>query len=295
MSIHKSVLLQELIEGLQIRRGEVVLDATINGGGMSLAICDRHRNVKVIGIDADSNALAKVGEEASKRKCDIKLWQGNFRNLDQALKSFKVSKVDAMIFDLGLSSNQLEFSGRGFSFLSDEPLLMTFSDDPQGGELTAWQIVNRFREDELRKILFEYGEERFAARIAASIVRERAKKSIERSKELAEIVAEAVPQRFFRKTHPATKTFQALRIAVNDELDALREGLEKGYAHLNEGGRLVVVSFHSLEDRIVKHFMKDKVSEGQGKIITKKPITPEAQEITDNPRSRSAKLRIFEK
>ena len=293
MSIHKSVLLQELIEGLQIRRGEVVLDATINGGGMSFEVAQRYPGVKIVGIDADKYALEQLHEEILKRKYPIETWEGNFRDLDQALQSFGIQKVDRIILDLGLSSNQLETSGRGFTFLKDEPLLMTYSSDPKLGDLTALEVVNSWDKEDLRRIFSEYGEERFAGRIAEAIVEGR---PIRRTSELVEVIRKAVPIPYAKgRIHPATRTFQALRIAVNDELTTLSEGLKKGFAALTSGGRMAVISFQSLEDRIVKHFMKDKALQGLGELITKKPIVATETEIKENPRSRSAKLRIIQK
>ena len=213
--------------------------------------------------------------------------------------------MNAILLDLGLSSDELENSGRGFTFQKDEPLLMTMG-DPAKYPFTAATIVNSWKEEDIANVIFGYGEDRYARRIARAIVAYREKKSIETSGELAEIVKSAVPTfgRSFNgrpaKIHPATKTFQALRIAVNDELGALKEGLAKGYERLAPGGKMAVISFHSLEDRIVKEFFKDKAKKERSKegkkadqIITKKPIIASPQEIAENPRSRSAKLRII--
>jgi 16S rRNA (cytosine1402-N4)-methyltransferase len=208
--------------------------------------------------------------------------------------------MNAILLDLGISSDELENSGRGFTFQKDEPLLMTMG-DPAKYPFTAATIVNSWKEEDIANVIFGYGEERYARRIARAIVTYREKKIIETSGELAEIVKSAVP-RFGRsfngrpaKIHPATKTFQALRIAVNDELGALKEGLTKGYERLAPGGKMVVISFHSLEDRIVKNFFKALADDSNAKIITKRPIIASPQEIAENPRSRSAKLRILQK
>jgi 16S rRNA (cytosine1402-N4)-methyltransferase len=195
-----------------------------------------------------------------------------------------------------LSSNQIEESGRGFSFKTDEPLLMTMKKDPQSTEVTANEIVNTWAEDSLADIIYGYGEDRFARRIAKAIVTAREIQPIQTAQELADIIANAVPKFGFKKINPATKTFQAIRIAVNDELGAIKEALPKAFTRLNPaGGRISIISFHSLEDRIVKRFFKEKAEAGEGRLIVKKPIIPSPQEIAENPRSRSAKLRIIEK
>jgi 16S rRNA (cytosine1402-N4)-methyltransferase len=211
--------------------------------------------------------------------------------LDQA----GVAGVDGIIFDLGLSSNQIEESGRGFSFKTDEPLLMTMKKDPQSSDITAYEIVNSWSEESLADIIYGYGEDRFARRIAKAIVMAREIQSIETAGQLSDIIASVVPKFGFKKINPATKTFQAIRIAVNDELGAIKEALPKAFSRLNTGGRISIISFHSLEDRIVKRFFKEKSEAGEGRLINKKPITPSPQEIAENPRSRSAKLRIIEK
>jgi 16S rRNA (cytosine1402-N4)-methyltransferase len=206
-----------------------------------------------------------------------------------------ITGVDFILMDLGISSDELDNSGRGFTFQKDEPLLMTFG-DPKDYPFTAKDIVNNWDESVIADIIYGYAEERFGRKIARAIVNYRTKKQIETSGELAEIVKMCVPGFYKRgKIHPATRTFQALRIAVNDELNSLREGLTKGYESLNKGGRMAIISFHSLEDRIVKDFNKKMAIEDKAKIITKKPITASPQEIAENPRSRSAKLRVLEK
>ncbi len=225
----------------------------------------------------------------------MSFYQENFRNIDKVLDEAGVSQVDGILFDLGLSSNQIEESGRGFSFKTEEPLLMTMKKNPQSSDITAHEIVNSWSEESLADIIYGYGEDRFARRIAKAIVMARAVRPIDTAGELAEIVASAVPRFGFKKINPATKTFQAIRIAVNDELGALKTALPKAFDRLSRGGRMSVISFHSLEDRIVKRYFKEKGDLGQAKIITKKPITPSPEEIAENPRSRSAKLRILEK
>ncbi|MDO8492739.1 MAG: 16S rRNA (cytosine(1402)-N(4))-methyltransferase RsmH [bacterium] len=293
-SFHKPVLLNEVIDCLCIQKGDIVLDATINGGGHSSAIADRFgKSIQIIGLDADAGALLRAKQNISGNPI---LLNYNFRRLDEALAEVKTPKVNRIIFDLGLSSDQLEQSGRGFSFQKDEPLLMTFDKDGVGNGFNAGDIVNKWEAENIATIIKSYGEERYAKRIADAIVLNRAMKPITTSKQLAEIIKYAVPVKDrYRRVHPATKTFQALRIAVNDELEALKEGLAKAHEHLERNGRLAVISFHSLEDRIVKHFMREKVNARQAIAISKKPITASSKEVTDNPRSRSAKLRIIEK
>lgn len=294
---HIPVLLNEVITGLNIKPGDVFLDGTINGGGHGKAVAALlNEKGLIIGTDRDGAAIAKAGKALEEVSCRIILRQQSFRNLDYVLDQVGVKTADKILFDLGLSSNQFDQSGRGFSFQKDELLLMTFNDKPAPGELTASDIVNKWDEENIAQIILSYGEERFAEKIARAIVSERQKKPIETTTELAEIIKRALPKIFLgRRLHPATKTFQALRITVNDEIGALKEGLEKGFERLSVGGRFAVISFHSIEDRTVKTFWKRFAENGEGLILTKKPVTPSLTEIIKNPRSRSAKLRIIEK
>jgi 16S rRNA (cytosine1402-N4)-methyltransferase len=292
--VHNSVLLQESLDGLDIREGEIFLDGTFNDGGHSIHVCRRLKEkVKIIGLDLDSDALARARERFSEESCQISLHQENFRNLDEVLKRESVESVNAILLDLGFSSNQLEESGRGFSFKRDEPLLMTLSKEPQN-TLTARTIVNEWSTEQIETIVRHYGEERSARRIAQAITRAREEKPIETTLELASIIEKEIGKRR-GKTNPSTKTFQALRIAVNDELYALKEALEKGFDSLAPDGRMAVISFHSLEDRIVKRYFKKMASKKRGFLVNKKPITPGDEERANNPRSRSAKLRIIKK
>ncbi len=296
---HTSVLLQESIDGLSLSKGAVVLDATINGGGHSAEIARRHgSSVKIVGLDADKGALERADLALKEAGADFVLMNENFRHLDKALASAGLSEISAALFDLGLSSNQIdgEQAGRGFTFQKDEPLIMTFAADPKEDDLTAHVIANKWQEENIAQIIFSYGEDRYAKRIARAIVAARIAGPIETTSELAEIVSAAVPPWARRgRLHPATRTFQAFRLAVNDELNALKEGLAKSFSLLGKNGRLVVISFHSLEDRIVKYFFREKGALGEAVIITKKPIVPSQAEITQNRRSRSAKLRILQK
>jgi 16S rRNA (cytosine1402-N4)-methyltransferase len=296
--IHKSVLLHESIDGLSLQDGDIFVDGTLGNGGHTEEVCriakEKDLAVVMIGIDLDSDAI-----ERSKKRlpedCNVKYSQGSFRNIDKILDSMGISQVDKILLDIGLSSNQFEESGRGFSFQKDEPLIMSFKKNPGESDLTAREIVNNWEEENIRTILESYGEEKFAYKIAKAIVERREVKPIETTLELAEIVKSATPSFYHhRKIHPATKTFQALRITVNDEIESLKEGLRNSFGRLRSGGRLAVISFHSLEDRNVKNFFKEK-AETEAKIITKKPIVPSDLETQENPRSRSAKLRIIQK
>lgn len=293
MPRHVPVLLQESIEALDLKPGEIFLDATFGAGGHSREVRERFGDkVQIIGLDRDPSVAEKNPEFEIKTEC--------FRNLDKVLGEFK---PDAILFDLGLSSDQLEDSGRGFSFLKDEPLDMRMSREG----ITAADILNFWDEPAIELILRGFGEERFSKKIARAIVERRAAKPFKTTFDLVKIVKSVIPhfaptslelrgaRKASRGKHPATKTFQALRIATNEELSSLETGLEKGFRALGQNGRLAVISFHSLEDRIVKNFFRDKTKEETAKLITPKPITPSAEEVERNPRSRSAKLRIIEK
>ncbi len=285
-SVHKTVLLNETIDGLDLTGNPIVLDATFGGGGHSMEILRRFGNAKIIAFDQDKSAW----RENDRR---ISFQNENFAQINKILKS---EKVDGIIFDLGLSSDQLENSGRGFSFLKDEPLLMTMKENPLSEDITAGEIVNTWGEKSLADIIYGYGEERYARRIAKAIVEARQKGEIKTTFDLVKIISEAVPAVYRRgRLHFATRTFQSLRIAVNDELRVLQKGLEEGFKALKAGGRMSVISFHSLEDRVVKKFYKALEKEKKAILINKKPIIASAEEIKNNPRARSAKLRILEK
>jgi 16S rRNA (cytosine1402-N4)-methyltransferase len=292
--IHKSVLLKEMVDGLDIHEGDVIVDCTLNTGGHSEYALKNYKGVKVIGIDADSGAIKKAEKRLSKFDKSFEAFKSNFRNLDKVLDKAKIEKVDGFMFDLGWSSDQLEISGRGFSFQRDEPLQMSYN--AEENEVTAETVVNEWSEETLKSILKGFGEESFSGRIARAIVEAREIAPIKTTEQLKEIVWHAVPG-FTRnkKTHPATRTFQAIRIAVNDEFGALSEGLDKAFDRLKVGGRIAVISFHSLEDRIVKVWTKELVAEGKAILINKKPIVSGDEELKENPRARSAKLRIIQK
>ena len=291
---HIPVLLKETIEGMQISKGDVILDGTLGAGGHSSAICELNiPNLTLIGIDADGAAIKRSSERLEKYDhVKFHFAKTNSVNLDEVLEGIGIEKVDKYIFDLGLSSYQLDEDERGFTFHGNQPLSMTFNDEPGEGELTAYDVVNHFEEESLSDIIFGFGGERHARKIAKAIVKERMVNPIETTEQLVTVVKRVVPMG--GKIHPATKTFQAIRIAVNREIENLPTILEKAHKHLNKGGRISVITFHSLEDRIVKNFFREKEDEGTGKRITKKPIPPTDEEIRENPRSRSAKLRIFE-
>lgn len=302
---HTSVLLQEAIDGLALQSGDVYLDATVGSGGHLEEVWRRVKNQAVLaGIDADEMSINITKERLDLVGAKPKLAVLNFRNLDKATDILDIKKPNKILFDLGWSSDQFNLGdsdesfgkGRGFSFQKDEPLIMTFSSKVSEEETTAYDVVNRWQEENLADVIYGYGEEKYSRRIAKAIVEARKKGEIKTSSQLSEIIKGAVPYFYrFGRIHPATRTFQAIRIAVNDELQALQEGLRKGFEILEKGGRIAVISFHSLEDRIVKNFFKSLVTEEKGELINKKPITPSEEEISKNPRSRSAKLRIFQK
>ncbi len=298
-TVHVPVLLHEIGEAFGQLKGRTVvpiyLDGTLGGAGHALAIAKAFDGtLTVIGLDRDPQAIERAQGTLNGKAARLILANEDYRNLDTVLETNQIAGVDMILLDLGISSDELDNSGRGFTFQKDEPLYMTMG-DPASYPFTAKDIVNRWAEEDIANVIFGYGEERYARRIAKALIAYREKKLVETSGELAEIVKSSVPVFYRRsKLHPATKTFQALRIAVNDELNALKEGLSKGYARLNQGGRMAVISFHSLEDRIVKDFYKEKAQEG-ALILTKKPLTAIDQEKAENPRSRSAKLRIIQK
>ena len=252
-SIHKTVLLKETIEGLNLPDKPVVIDCTFGGGGHSLKICQDYPGAKLIALDQDKSVFEKAKEKFEKENCNLVFSNQNFRDLDKL--NFPDNSVDAVIFDLGLSSDQLENSGRGFSFITNEPLLMTMKENPLPEDLTAGEIVNTWEEKNIADVLYGFGEERYARRIARAIVAARARKKIETTFDLVAIIEAAVPRAYRKgRLHGATRTFQALRITVNDELGALKVGLAAGFRKLKTSSRMAVISFHSLEDRIVKNF-----------------------------------------
>ncbi len=294
---HIPVLLQEVIRYLAPSTGEVILDATVNRGGHAQAIAAHLGPTgTLLGLDLDATAIQAATEALARVPARVLLRVSNYRQLDRVLAELKISTLDGALFDLGLSSEQLDDSGRGFSFLRDEPLAMSFSATTDAGRLTAHEIVNHWRAESLTDIIEGYGEERFARRIAEAIVAAREFGPIESSLQLAEIIRAAVPAWYRHgRIHPATRTFQALRIATNDELGAVAEGLAKAWNALKPGGRLAVITFHSLEARLVKEQFKHWITAGQAELVTKKAIKPSWTEVRTNPRARSAQLRVITK
>lgn len=290
---HIPVLLHETIDGLAIAPSDIIIDGTIGRGGHALLALSRATRGFLIGIDEDESAIEESRAILAPYSGRFELFRGNFRDMRSYLNRVGKSSADKVILDLGVSSPQIDSSGRGFSFRKDEPLMMTMRRDLDGETLTARDIVNDWAEEDIANVIYGYGEERYARRIARAIVLARASSPIETSRALAEIVESAVPSRGYHRIHPATQTFQALRIAVNDELASLRKGLSEALSILSPLGRIAVISFHSIEDRIVKEVFRAAVANGDGHSLTKKPIVPSKEEVARNPRSRSAKLRIF--
>jgi len=290
--VHIPVLQKEVIKYLEPKPNENLIDCTIGEAGHTLAILEKNGpRGKVLGIDQDPEMIKNIECRISniEYKKRLILVCDNFANLKEIVKKENFKLVKGILFDLGMSSWHLEKSGRGFSFLKREPLDMRYNPE---SPLTAEKIVNYWSAPEIEKILREYGQESFAREIAKNIIEFRKIKPIKTTSLLVELVKKAVPKRFHhKKLYPATKTFQALRIAVNDELNNLEKGLSQALETLESGGRLAVISFHSLEDRIVKNFLQERKIE----ILTKKPIAPSLEEIKINPRSRSAKLRVGQK
>ena len=305
---HISVLLKESIEALNLRPEGVYLDGTLGGAGHSAEIARRLSTGTLIGVDRDPKALAAAEERLAPWRDRVKLVHSNFRELDRILDSLGIPAVDGILLDLGVSSPQLDEADRGFSYMADAPLDMRM--DPSD-PLTAYEVVNSWPQEELRRILFAYGEERYAPLIAAAIVRRREQAPIESTLALVDVIRGAMPQKALReKQHPAKRSFQAIRIAVNDELGAVDAVMRRAIDRLKPGGRLAVITFHSLEDRIVKNAMAEAVrgctcppefpvcvcgKKPKLKLIARKPITAGEEELERNPRARSAKLRVAER
>ena len=305
---HVSVLLEECIEGLNIKPDGIYVDGTLGGAGHSSRIAGKLTTGRLIGIDRDPVALQAAGERLAPYRDRVTLVHGNFCELDSALDDLGIGGVDGILLDLGVSSPQLDDGRRGFSYMTDAPLDMRMNGDDA---LDAREIVNHWPYEELKRIFYDYGEERFAPRIAAAICKRREEREIETTLELVDIIRGAMPASALReKQHPAKRSFQAIRIAVNDELGSVEKVMERAIPRLNPGGRLAVITFHSLEDRIVKNAMAEAAKgctcppefpvcvcgkKPRVKLITRKPITSGEEELERNPRARSAKLRICEK
>ena len=290
--MHVAVLQKEVLEYLKPEPNENFIDATVGEAGHTLSILERNNpQGKVLGIELDPQLYQGLLDRNIDR---LVLVNDSFVNIKKIVRKNNFGPVSGILFDLGFSSWHLEESKKGFSFLRDEVLDMRYNDSLT--ELTAEEILNECPEEEIKRLLKEYGEERFAGRISKAIVTIRERKPIKRTSQLVEIIARAVPGRYrHRRIHFATRTFQALRIAVNDELNNLQKALPQSIQVLEKGGRLIVISFHSLEDRIVKNYFREISKKGLAKILTKKPTVPTEEEVIKNPRSRSAKLRAVVK
>lgn len=287
--IHVPVMVKEVIELLNPVFHGVYVDATVGCGGHSMEILKRlGSNGRLIGIDRDESAIQIAQQYLNDSRVILK--RARFSQLKEILKELNIQNIDGILFDLGVSMLQLKDFSRGFSFYSDENLDMRMD---QTGSLTAWDVINKYSERELERILREYGDEPFSRRIAREIVRQRGKKTIDTCKELAGLIKRIIPRH--GRLHPATQVFQAIRIEVNKEIDELREGLSQALELLKSGGRICVISYHSGEDRVVKNFFREKQHAGILRIVTKKPILPSLEEVSRNPSSRSARLRGGEK
>ncbi len=294
MLIHKPVLKEEVIRIFDPKSNQNFIDCTVGTCGHALAILEKtYPKGKVLGIDIDADQIKNCKERAKAYLGRLILVQDNFANLKKIVQRYNFYDIAGILFDLGISSWHLEESERGFSFLREEPLKMTFKKEDY--DLSAYEIVNFWPYQDLVRIFKEYGQERFAEKIAEKIVEFRKEKKISTTKDLVEIIRRALSYKELlkRKKHFATKIFQALRIAVNRELENLEKALPQALEILPSGGKLIVISFHSLEDRIVKNFFRERFKEGRVKLITKKPIIPSQDEVESNPRSRSAKLRAL--
>ncbi|MBP6923948.1 MAG: 16S rRNA (cytosine(1402)-N(4))-methyltransferase RsmH [Candidatus Pacebacteria bacterium] len=290
---HITVLQQEAVDALSPSSSDIVVDATFGAGGHAKEIIKRlNTEGTYIGIDADETAFE--GKTFTDAKPTIHLVNNNFRNITDILGSLHIKNVNAILADLGWRMEQFAEGGKGFSFMHDEPLHMTFG-APSQYEYTARDMVNEWGESSLADIIFGYGEERMARKIAKAIVTARRVAPIETTGQLVTIIESVFPPMHYRKVNPSTKTFQALRIAVNDELGALEQFLKDGFTALDTGGRMAIITFHSLEDRVVKHYFRTLKDAGLANPTTKKPIAPTREELSQNPRARSAKLRVITK
>ena len=294
--MHIPVLFKESIDALAIKSDGVYVDGTLGGAGHAYEIAQHlGPDGTLIGFDLDSNAIARAHEKLAESKCKIILVQENFRNIDGVLAENNIESVDGIFLDLGFSSFQIEDPERGLSFQKDGPLKMTLKDSLDEEDITAWEIVNKWDEKLLADTIYAFGDERASRKIARTIIEARKKHPIDTTFQLCEVIYSIMPRKPWMKTNPATKTFQALRIATNDEYGAIKQALTDGFKSLKQGGRFAIISFHSGEDRIVKNFFRDQSHCELATLLTKKPIKPTSEELSTNPRSRSAQLRIIEK
>ena len=306
---HKSVLLDETIEMLNIKPNGIYVDGTLGGGGHSYEICKRlDKNGRLIGIDQDEAAILAGSKRLNEFKEQVTIVRSNYSEMKQVIQKLGIDKVDGILLDLGVSSYQLDTPERGFSYRENAPLDMRMD---TRNEITAKDIVNGYSEHELYRMIRDYGEDKFAKNIAKHIVRVREEKTIETTDELTEAIKAAIPMKIRKNTgHPAKKTFQAIRIELNRELDVLKQSLEDMIEMLQEDGRICIITFHSLEDRIVKSYFRKAENpctcppnfpvcvcgnKSKGKVITRKPMIPSEQEIEENSRAKSSKLRVFER
>lgn len=292
--LHNPVMLKEVIDYLNLKTGQTIVDATIGLGGHSLEIL---KNIlpggRLIGIDRDQESLDMAKETLGNFGDACEFLHSNFTDIDKALENLNIKKIDGILFDLGLSSFQLDNPERGFSFQSEGPLDMRFD---RNSYISAYDLLNNLNEEEISALLWNFGQERWHNRIARYLVQERQRHPIATTRELSNIVIQAIPYKYRNyRIHPATRTFQAVRIAVNRELETLETGLKKAVEFLNRRGRICVISFHSLEDRIVKFGFRQLAANNAIKIVTPKPLTPQPSEVRDNPSSRSAKLRVAQR
>ena len=292
-SVHVPVLLEEVITYLLPYQDGIIVDATVGEGGHSKRILERVKPRTLVAVDRDIEILSVARERLAGYENVVFIY-GNYSKLPELLAKEGIERVDAVLMDLGISSYHLEDPERGFSFLEKGPLDMRL--DRVGSSRTAYEILNEWSEKRLASIIKEYGEEPWARRIARRIVEMRKERPLKTTEDLVRAVKSAIPRKYWpKRIHVATRTFQAIRIAVNEELDHLKEALKAIVNLLNPGGRLIVISFHSLEDRIVKHSFKNFEKKGWGSVLTKKPLVPTEEEVERNPRARSAKMRVFEK
>ncbi len=305
---HEPIMIKEVIEGLQIDKDGIYLDGTLGGAGHSIEIVKRLDRGKLIGVDQDTDALEASSKRLEAYKDNVILVHNNYENIDKILEDLAIDGLDGILLDIGVSSYQLDQGDRGFSYHQDARLDMRMD---TSREFSAWNIVNEYSEEDLEYIIWNYGEDSWARRIAKFIVEERKEKSIDTTLELVEVIKKAIPKKVrMEGGHPARQTFQAIRIEVNDELEVLKNSIDKMVKALKKGGRLAIITFHSLEDKIVKDKFRDLNNdctcppdfpicvcdkERQVKIITRKPLVASKKELEENTRSRSAKLRIAEK
>jgi len=293
---HVPVMLQEVIDYLRLEPGQTIVDATLGCGGHSLEILKRITpGGRLIGLDRDEDSLAICKERLSEFKESCEFVHANFSDLDQVLEKQGIDKIDGIVFDLGISTHQLKDAQRGFSFQEEGPLDMRLD---KSSYISAYDLVNNLNENEISHMLWNFGQERWHNRIARYIIEERRNQPIATTAQLATLVMRAIPFKYrksYYRIHPATRTFQAIRIAVNRELEILESVVKKAVAVLNEQARICVISFHSLEDRIIKHTFRALKAEGMVDIITPKPLIPTVSEIERNPPSRSSKLRVAQR